>query len=84
MAYVRRKRVKGNDYYQLVRSRQVEGKTRQELLLHLGKNETVDAAEAVWSEELAALECDPAANGKKDRLASKLQRLRELRAAGLV
>ena len=44
MVYVRKKKVKGREYYQLVQSRRVNGNPRQRVLLHLGRHPTVDAA----------------------------------------
>ncbi len=44
MAFVRKKRVKGRDYYQLVESRRVDGSPRQRVLVHLGRYATVDEA----------------------------------------
>lgn len=83
MSYVRKKISNGNEYYQLVESRVVGGQPRQKLLLYLGKHETLEDAEAAWSRELENLKRDPDSNGKKEKVAGKLQRLRELRAAGV-
>lgn len=44
MAYVRKKRVKGYEYYQLVESYRENGKVRQRMLEHLGEYPTVQAA----------------------------------------
>ena len=48
MAYVRKKKVKGEEYYQLVQSRRVNGNPRQRVLLHLGRCPTVDEALKEW------------------------------------
>ncbi len=42
MAYIRRKQVKGNTYYQLVESYRDGGKVRQRLIMHLGRYQTVE------------------------------------------
>jgi hypothetical protein len=55
MVFVRKKKVKGREYYQLVESRRVDGKPRQKVLLHLGKHATVDAALKNWSKEIRNL-----------------------------
>ena len=41
MAYVRRKRIKGNDYYYLVKSFRVNGKVKTRVLKYLGKTPEV-------------------------------------------
>jgi hypothetical protein len=55
MAYVRKKKVKGGEYYQLVQSRRVNGNPRQMVLLHLGRYPTVDAALKEWPSEIKRL-----------------------------
>ena len=55
MAYVRKKKVKGVEYYQLVQSRRVNGNPRQRVLLHLGRHPTVDAAIKEWPRETRRL-----------------------------
>ena len=55
MAYVRKKTVKGGEYYQLVQSRRVNGNPRQRVLLHLGRHATVDAALKEWPSEIKRL-----------------------------
>jgi hypothetical protein len=55
MAYVRKKQVKGKEYYQLVQSRRVNGNPRQRVLLHLGRHPTVDAALKAWPREIKRL-----------------------------
>jgi hypothetical protein len=63
--FVRRKKVKGNIYYQLVRSIREDGKHRQKILCHLGRHKSLEASiaaeralaehhereSAYWSEE---------------------------------
>ena len=44
MAYVRRNRVGGLEYYQLVETQRVGDKRRQKMLVHLGRYATVDEA----------------------------------------
>ena len=51
MAYVRKKRVDGGEYYQLVESRRVDGKPRQKVLVHLGHHPTVNDALKQWPRE---------------------------------
>ncbi len=80
MAFVRRKRVGGGEYYQLVESRRVDGKPRQKVLVHLGRYPTVDDALRRWPREIGRLRRAGAANA--DKLEAKLERLRELRAEG--
>jgi hypothetical protein len=55
MAYVRKKKVKGGEYYQLVQSRRENGNPRQRVLLHLGRHPTVDAALKEWPGEIKRL-----------------------------
>ncbi len=44
MAYVRKKKVDGREYHQLVESYREDGKVRQRVLAHLGRYATVDEA----------------------------------------
>jgi predicted RNase H-like nuclease (RuvC/YqgF family) len=55
MTYVRKKKVKRYEYYQLVESHRVDGKPRQKVLMHLGKYPTVDAALDGWRREIKKL-----------------------------
>ncbi len=55
MAYVRKKRVKGGVYHQLVESRRVDGEPRQKVLVHLGGHPTVDDALKKWPREIRRL-----------------------------
>src|SRR5829696_1425926 len=44
MAFVRKKRVNGHEYYQVVENYRENGKVRQRMLEHLGKYPTVEEA----------------------------------------
>jgi hypothetical protein len=55
VAFVRKKMVKGSEYYQLVQSHRVDGKPRQRVLVHLNKHTTVDAALESWPKEISNL-----------------------------
>ncbi len=44
MAYVRKKKVKDREYYQLVEAYRENGKVRQRVLAHLGRSPNVDDA----------------------------------------
>src|SRR5829696_402501 len=55
MAYVRRKKVKRYEYYQLVENHRVDGKPRQRVIMHLGKEPTGDAALENWPKEIKYL-----------------------------
>ncbi len=48
MAYVRKKKTKGGEYYQLVEGRRENGKVKQRVLAHLGKCKTVEKALRWW------------------------------------
>ena len=52
MTYVRKKKVKRYEYYQLVENHRVDGKPRQRVIMHLGKEPTVDAALENWPKEI--------------------------------
>ncbi len=52
MAFVRKKKVKGHDYYQLVESYRENGRMRQRVLAHLGHVDTLEAAIENTTEEL--------------------------------
>jgi len=54
-AYVRKKRVGQNEYYQVVESRRIDGKPRQKVLVHLGGHPTVDDALKKWPREIKRL-----------------------------
>ncbi len=55
MTYVRKKKVKRYEYYQLVENHRVDGKPRQRVIMHLGKEPTVDDALANWPKEIKNL-----------------------------
>ncbi len=84
MAYVRKKRAaRGTDYYQLVESRRVDGKPRQRVLMHLGRNATVEQALKWWPKDIGLLK----RRGYKEaacELAEKLGRLRTFDKTGVV
>jgi hypothetical protein len=53
MAYVRKKKIRGNNgktytYHQLVRGYREDGKVKQEVVAHLGRHETPEAALDCW------------------------------------
>jgi hypothetical protein len=50
--FVRRKKVKGNTYYQLVRNYREDGKHRQQVLCHLGRHKSLEAAIAAEQEQV--------------------------------
>ena len=55
MTYVRKKKVKRYEYYQLVENHRVDGKPRQRVIMHLGKEPTVDGALENWPKEIKGL-----------------------------
>jgi hypothetical protein len=55
VAYVRKKKVKGSEYYQLVEAHRVDGKPRQKVLVHLNKYTTVDDALQSWPKDIRNL-----------------------------
>jgi len=55
MTYVRKKKVEGQTYYQLVESKRVKGKPRQRVIMHLSQEPTVDAALENWPKEIKDL-----------------------------
>src|SRR5919202_5590564 len=48
MAFVRKKRVREYEYYQLVENRWTNGQPRQRVLVHLGRYPTAEAALEQW------------------------------------
>ena len=73
-AFVRKKRSRGGEYYQLVESHRVEGEPRQRMLVHLGKHPTVANALREWPKEIEHLvhlavgqRCSPQAHPCKQR-----------------
>jgi hypothetical protein len=81
VAFVRRKRIDGGEYYQLVESRRVDGRPRQKVLLHLGHHPTVDDALKRWPREVGRLR-RAGHEEAAEALKAKLARLRALRAEG--
>lgn len=71
MAFVRAKKVKGKEYYQLVESRRVNGKPRQKVLVHLGRHSSVDAALEEWPEGIRRLQ--RYASEERRRAANRLE-----------
>jgi hypothetical protein len=61
--------------------RNEEGKPRQEVLVHLSKHETPEAALAAWPEEIAKHR-EAGRDEQAERLQEKLNRLRELTKKG--
>jgi hypothetical protein len=55
MSYVRKKKVKRYEYYQVVENHRVDGKPRQRVIMHLSKEPTVDAALENWPKEIRYL-----------------------------
>lgn len=55
MAYVRKKKTKGREYYQLVEGRRENGKVRQKVLVHLGDCPTVEKALWWWPGRIAKM-----------------------------
>jgi transcriptional regulator with XRE-family HTH domain len=56
MAFVRRKKMGGKHYYQLVRNDRVAGKHRQKVLCHLGVHDSIEAAIADTQRQVAHYE----------------------------
>ena len=50
MAFVRKKKVRGKHYLQIVESYRVDGKVRQRMLLHVGDYPCIEAAVGSWEE----------------------------------
>jgi hypothetical protein len=55
VAYVRKKKVKGQVYHQIVANHRVDGRPRQRVLLHLGNYPTVDDALEGWPKDIERL-----------------------------
>jgi hypothetical protein len=53
VAYVRKKKVGKYEYYQLVEGYRENGKVRQRVLAHLGRDSTVEGAAARWERQAA-------------------------------
>ena len=75
MAYVRKTRVGGREYYQLVETQRVEGKRRQRMLVHLGRYPSVDEALENWPMRIEL------SRRSLSRYPKKVQPIRERRIA---
>jgi hypothetical protein len=76
--YVRRTMSRGHGpYFQLVRSYREEGKVKQEVLVHLERYETPEAALAAWPSEIEHLR-RIGRDHQADRLEAKTNKLRQL------
>src|SRR5215203_3393767 len=60
MVFVRRKKMHGKHYYQLVRNDRVAGKHRQQVLCHLGVHDSIQAAIADTQRQVAHYEKEAA------------------------
>jgi DNA-binding XRE family transcriptional regulator len=60
MVFVRRKKMHGKHYYQLVRNDRVAGKHRQKVLCHLGVHDSIEAAIADTQRQVAHYEKEAA------------------------
>jgi transcriptional regulator with XRE-family HTH domain len=67
MAFVRRKKMHGKHYYQLVRNDRVAGKHRQKVLCHLGVHDSVEAAIADTQRRVAHYEKGAASKEEEAR-----------------
>jgi len=70
MAYVRKKKTKGREYYQLVEGRRENGKVRQKVLVHLGDCPSVEKALRWWPGRILKLRkvAHEGRRGVRDRL----------------
>jgi hypothetical protein len=76
--YVRRIMSRGHGpYFQLVRSYREEGKVKQEVLVHLERYETPEAALAAWPSEIEHLR-RIGRDDQADKLEAKTNKLRQL------
>ncbi len=73
----------GNAFYQLVESRRVGGLPRQRVVMHLGSHATVDEAIEGWPREITGLRRGGHTEAA-DALGAKLDRLKALKAGGVV
>ena len=64
-------------YFQLVRSYREGGKVRQEVLVHLGRHETPEAALAAWPSEVEHLR-KIGREEQADKLQANLEKLKAL------
>jgi DNA-binding XRE family transcriptional regulator len=77
MAFVRRKKMGGKHYYQLVRNDRVAGKHRQKVLCHLGVHNSIEAAIADTQRQVAHYE--KGAASKEEEARRKEAELKERR-----
>jgi hypothetical protein len=77
VAFIRRKKMRGYEYHQVVRNyRDEDGKHRQEVLDHLGVHDSIEAALAFRREKIAShLEQAAAISTKVEGFRSNLQEL---------
>lgn len=80
MAYVRKKRIKGKDYFYLVKNIRDGKKVRQKTLAYLGQHPTLEKALAAYTQELEKLhgemeklEAEKKAAGRNARMIDKLK-----------
>jgi hypothetical protein len=73
----------GSAYYQLVESRRIDGKPRQKVVLHLNQYPTVDDALKGWPKDVSRLRRGGYEEAA-DEVTAKLDRLKKLRAEGVV
>jgi DNA-binding XRE family transcriptional regulator len=76
MVFVRRKKMGGKHYYQLVRNDRVAGKHRQKVLCHLGVHDSIEAAIADRQRQVAHYEKEAAS--KEEEAHRKEAELKEL------
>src|ERR671939_134420 len=99
MAFVRKKRLGGYEYYQLVENRWIDGKPRQRVLLHLGRYSDIEGALKEWPGAIERLSEDLGSSARSSRvardratkaerragaLAANLKKLHDLRDQGVV
>jgi len=73
----------GRAYYQIVGSRRVDGKPHQKAIVHLNRYPTVDEALKGWQRDASWLRRGGYQEAAEE-VRTKLARLRELRAGGVV
>jgi DNA-binding XRE family transcriptional regulator len=80
MVFVRRKKMHGKHYYQLVRNDRVAGKHRQKVLCHLGVHDSIEAAIADTQRQVANYEKEAAS--KEEEAHRKEAELKDLYGDG--
>ena len=97
MAFVRKKRVGGYEYYQLVENRWTDGQPRQRVLVHLGRYPTAEAAleqwpgaierlgrfAQTWRQKATRLSKDPSSSKARARAILEMAQKAERRASAL-